>query len=204
MKKSLFMLTLIVLFMGQTLLGQKPIDSKGRVIDATGNVYIGGTKLGTISMDSIVRNAKGKPMAFLKPGGILVNYKGRILGRMGKDGETYYNADGAVVYQVKDNTDTETCDVLDANGKIIGNVHDNYKAMACTLHCFSNGMDARTHKKSKKINNATLENSTDLVCGMKVNTSEAYSYKYKGVEYFFDNKNCKESFKMNPEKFIKN
>lgn len=48
MKKSIFLLTLIALFMGQTLLAQKPINSKGRVIDATGNVYIDGTKLGSI------------------------------------------------------------------------------------------------------------------------------------------------------------
>jgi YHS domain-containing protein len=203
MKKSLCMLTLIALFIGQSLLAQKPIDSKGRVIDATGNVYIDGTKLGTISMDSIVRNANGKPMAFLKPGGILVNSKGRILGRMGKNGETYYNAEGAVVYQLKSNTDSETCDVLDANGKVIGNVHNDYKAMACTLHCFSNGMDAKTHQKRNKISSTTPEYATDLVCDMKVDKSHAYTYKYKGVEYFFDTKDCKEAFKMNPEKFIK-
>ncbi len=46
-------------------------------------------------MDSIVKNANGKPMAFLGPSGILVNSKGRTLGRMGKDGTTYYNANGA-------------------------------------------------------------------------------------------------------------
>lgn len=200
-------LSIIILFaiglVGQSLMAQ-PVDSKGRVIDAKGDVYIDGTKLGAITMDSIVKNANGKPMAFLKSGGVLVNSKGRTLGRMGKDGKTYYNADGAVVYQLKENTDTETCDILDANGKVIGNVHNNYKAMACTLHCYSNGMDAKTHQKIKKISTTTPKNSTDLVCEMKVNTSEAYSYKYKGVEYFFDSKDCKAAFKMNPEKFIKN
>jgi hypothetical protein len=151
MKKTSFIITVIALFIGQILLAQKPIDSKGRVIDATGNVYIGGTQLGTVTMDSIVKNANGKPMAFLKPGGVLVNSKGRTLGRMGKDGKTYYNAKGAVVYQLKENTDTETCDVLDAKGKVVGNVHNNYKAMACTLHCYSNNMDAKTHLKRKKV-----------------------------------------------------
>jgi YHS domain-containing protein len=134
----------------------------------------------------------------------LVNSKGKTLGKMGKDGKTYYNANGAVVYQVKENTDTETCDILDANGKVVGNVHNNYKAMACTLHCFSNKMDAKTHQKNKKNIISTSENNTDPVCGMQVTKSEAYSYKYKGVEYFFDSKDCKTSFKMNPEKFIKN
>ncbi len=58
------------------------VDSKGRVIDAKGDVYIGGTKLGSITMDSIVKNANGKPMAFLKSGGVLVNSKGKTLGKM--------------------------------------------------------------------------------------------------------------------------
>ena len=200
-------LSIIILFaiglVGQSLMAQT-VDSKGRVIDAQGDVYIDGTKLGSVTMDSVVRNANGKPMAFLKSGGVLVNAKGKTLGRMGKDGKTYYNANGTVVYQLKENTDTETCDVLDANGKVIGNVHNNYKAMACTLHCYSNNMDAKTHQKRNKMSNATPEYSTDLVCDMKVDKLHAYTYKYQGVEYFFDNKNCKEAFKMNPEKFIKN
>jgi YHS domain-containing protein len=204
MKKLTIVIIAFMVFVGQSLALAQIVDSKGRVIDSKGDVYINGTKLGSITMDSIVKNANGKPMAFLKSGGVLVNSKGRTLGRMGKDGSTYYNAEGAVVYKLKENTDTETCDILDANGKVIGNVHNNYKAMACTLHCFSNGMDAKTHQKIKKNTLSTTENSTDLVCGMQVTKSVAYSYKYKGVEYFFDSKDCKTSFKMNPEKFIKN
>ncbi len=203
MKKLPTIILFIVGFISQNLFAQA-VDSKGRVIDSKGDVYISGTKMGSVTMDSIVKNANGKPMAFLKSGGVLVNSKGKTLGKMGKDGKTYYNANGAVVYQVKGNTDTETCDVLDANGKVVGNVHNNYKAMACTLHCFSNDMDAKTHQKRKKSIVSTSENSTDPVCGMQVTKSESYSYKYKGVEYLFDSKDCKTSFKMNPEKFIKN
>lgn len=43
---------------------------------------------------------------------------------------------------------------------------------------------------------------TDLVCGMKVVKADAYKYKYDGKKYYFDSYNCKESFKMNPRKFI--
>ena len=203
MKKVTVIILFVIGLVGQSLFAQV-VDSKGRVIDAKGNVYIDGTKLGTVTMDSIVKNANGKPMAFLKPGGVLVNSKGKTLGRVGKDGLTYYNANGAVVYKLKENTDSETCDVLDADGKVIGNVHNNYKAMACTLHCYSNNMDAKTHQKRKKSSIASVENNIDLVCGMRANKSEAYSYKYKDVEYFFDSKDCKAAFKMNPEKFIKN
>ena len=45
---------------------------------------------------------------------------------------------------------------------------------------------------------------TDIVCGMKVDKAEAYIYKYNGNKYYFDNYNCKEAFKMNPEKFLQN
>ena len=43
---------------------------------------------------------------------------------------------------------------------------------------------------------------TDLVCGLKVDKTDAYTWKYKGEKYYFDNYNCKESFKTNPENFI--
>ena len=45
---------------------------------------------------------------------------------------------------------------------------------------------------------------SDLVCGMKVEVSEAYTLNYKGNKYYFDNYDCKQIFKMNPEKFINN
>lgn len=76
--------------------------------------------------------------------------------------------------------------------------------MACTLHCYSNNMDAKTHQKRNKMSSATPEYNTDLVCDMKVDKLHAYTYKYKGAEYFFDTKDCKAAFKMNPEKFAKN
>ena len=48
------------------------------------------------------------------------------------------------------------------------------------------------------------ENETDLVCGMKIIKSDAYTYKYEGKKYFFDSYNCKQAFIMNPKKFIEN
>jgi YHS domain-containing protein len=44
----------------------------------------------------------------------------------------------------------------------------------------------------------------DPVCGMKVDKAEAYTWKHKDDKYYFDNYNCKQSFRMNPEKFINN
>ena len=150
MKKLLIVILFVIGLVSQNLFAQITPTSKGRLIDAKGNVWVGATKLGTISKDSILRNAKGKKIAFVKQGGILVDAKGNTLGKMSKDGNTYYNADGAVVMALKDNADTETCDILDANGKVIGNVYSSFKPMACTLHCFKNKMDPATHRKIQK------------------------------------------------------
>ena len=85
MKKLGVAILFVLGLIGQSLFAQA-VNSKGRVIDSKGDVYINGTKLGSVTMDSIVKNANGKPIAFLKSGGVLVNSKGKILGRMGKDG----------------------------------------------------------------------------------------------------------------------
>ena len=42
----------------------------------------------------------------------------------------------------------------------------------------------------------------DPVCGMKVNLAESYDYKYNGKKYSFDTQDCKNVFKINPEKYI--
>jgi len=44
----------------------------------------------------------------------------------------------------------------------------------------------------------------DPVCGMKVNKQESYDWKYKDKIHYFDTYECRETFKMNPEKFLKN
>lgn len=52
-------------------------------------------------------------------------------------------------------------------------------------------------------NGNTPKYAIDPVCKRKADLSEAYSYKYNGVEYFFDSYHCKEVFKMNPAQFVK-
>lgn len=42
------------------------------------------------------------------------------------------------------------------------------------------------------------------VCKMQVQLSEAYMWKYAEKMYYFDSYNCKESFKINPDKFLEN
>ena len=50
--------------------------------------------------------------------------------------------------------------------------------------------------------NATKETTTDIVCGMPVDKSESFDFKYKGVKYYFDSFDCREAFKKDPESFL--
>ena len=151
MKKLSIVILFVIGLVSQNLFAQTITPtSKGRVIDARGSIWVGATKITSVSRDSIVKNEHGKEITFLRSGGILVDVNGKTLGKMGKDGKTYYNYEGTHELYIKDNTDTETCDILDANGKVIGNVYSSFKPMACTLHCFKNKMDPATHRKIQK------------------------------------------------------
>jgi YHS domain-containing protein len=50
----------------------------------------------------------------------------------------------------------------------------------------------------------SAKSNIDPVCGLKVDLSESYDWKYNDKIYYFHSKDCRESFKMNPKKFIEN
>ncbi|GAA4465190.1 hypothetical protein GCM10023189_45460 [Nibrella saemangeumensis] len=105
------------------------IDQSGVIKDATG------LTMGSVSKDQIIKNHEGEKIAFIDNQGNLIDAKtNKKLGRIGKDGKTYYNANGQVELMVKENSNT--CDILDTNGKKIGNVHASLKGSACALACF--------------------------------------------------------------------
>lgn len=116
-------------------------------INATGQIKDGsGKAVGTVSKDQMIMDAKGHKIAFVDGQGNLVDaMTGKKMGKMGKDGKTYMNANGDLMFTIKDNPDN-TCDIFDAKGNKIGNVYDSYKGSACALHCFTNGLNPRTHR----------------------------------------------------------
>ena len=124
-----------VLLFGQSANYKQPMS-----INAAGQIKDGkGTTVGLVTKDRMVQDAKGQKIAFVDGQGNLVDAKtGKKMGRMGQDGKTYMNANGDLMFTIKDNPD-ETCDIVDATGKKIGNVHDSYKGSACALHCFQAG-----------------------------------------------------------------
>jgi hypothetical protein len=110
------------------------IGKDGKVMDSKG------TSVGLVTKDQIIKDHDGHKIAFVDGEGNLVDAKtNKKMGRMGKDGKTYYNAQGQLLFTIKDNPD-ETCDIVDAKGKVIGNVHDSLKGVACAIHCFNKDM----------------------------------------------------------------
>lgn len=129
----------VILFAQANYKQPMSIAKDGKITDA------GGTTIGVVTKDKIVQDHEGHKIAFVDGEGNLIDAKtNKKMGRVSKDGKTYYDANGELYLTVKDKG--ETCDILDASGKKIGNVHSSYKGMACVLHCFENGSDA-SHKK---------------------------------------------------------
>jgi hypothetical protein len=148
MKKSSFIFSIaFVLLSTFSALAQQPRDSKGHLIlNAKGDIYFDGVKTGTVSKDKIISDSKGKKLGFLGANGILKDENGKMMGKMGKDGKTYFDEKGNIIFTIED-FDKETCNIKDAKGAVIGNVHKSLKGVACALHCFQNQMDMKTHSK---------------------------------------------------------
>ncbi len=148
MKNIIMVLAFLLFGFMQSSFAQQTKDYKGHVINSKGDIYFDGTKVGSVSKEGLIKDAKGKKIAFINANGTVSDANGKNMGHLGKDGKTYYDANGALVFTTND-VDGETCNILDAKGKVIGNVHDSYKGVACALHCFQNKMEMKTHHKMK-------------------------------------------------------
>jgi hypothetical protein len=148
MKKSSFILSIVVgVLFAFSALALQTRDSKGHLLlNSKGDVYLDGVKSGTVSKDQIIRDSKGKKLGFIGTGGVLKDEKGKMMGKMGKDGKTYFDEKGNIIFSIED-YDKETCNIKDAKGMVIGNVHKSMKGVACALHCFQHHMDMKKHEK---------------------------------------------------------
>ncbi|WP_310586143.1 heavy metal-binding domain-containing protein [Lacihabitans soyangensis] len=143
-------------------------------IDSKGKIERGGVVIGQITKDNVINDAKGNKIAYVDGQGNLVDAKGKLMGRRGKDGKTYHNVNGDLTISVKDNG--KTCNVFDGNGDKIGNIHSSYKGMACVLYCFQNDMVMKDHSKMKDAKYACpmhpevtgMEGDKCHKCGMKL------------------------------------
>ena len=104
MKKSGFLLSFaaIIMFVANAF-AQNAKDSTNTFISIDGKGGIrnhGGTKLGYITKDNIVKDNQSRTLYFIDRDGNVIDAKGNKLGKAAKNGN-YYNNDGQVILQLK-------------------------------------------------------------------------------------------------------
>ena len=114
------------------------IDASGRVTDKYGN-YIGG-----ITKEGIITDASGTKVAHMDSEGSLIDEKtGEKMGKADKNGNfiSHFGKTPDQGWSVSAPMNG-TCLVKDKDGKVIAEVHENYKQFgACAVHCLTNKMD---------------------------------------------------------------
>jgi YHS domain-containing protein len=80
-----------------------------------------------------------------------------------------------------------------------------YSIAVLAILCLSISF-AFTNKQASKTPPTKVARDSTLcpVCGMKVKMGSSYDWKYEKTTYYFDNYNCRETFKMDPKKFLNN
>ncbi len=145
--RIIFLAIMVAIFAIPTLVSAQDANYKHQTsIDSKGKIKKDGVAIGYISKKKEIFDAKGHKIAYMDGQGNMVDAEGKKMGKMGKDGKTFENVNGELVYSVKD--DGNTCNIFDVDGKKIGNVHSSYKGMACILYCFQNNMSMETHSKA--------------------------------------------------------
>jgi hypothetical protein len=99
-----------------------------------------GVKLGSIEADGTIKNAKGEvvgKVAKKDKGAEILDKLGKKMGAVSESG-TMTGANGKVLYTISTADENGICKILDASGKQVGTVHENYKQQgACAIHCLS-------------------------------------------------------------------
>lgn len=99
-----------------------------------------GVKLGFIESDGTIKNAKGEVVGKVvkkDKQAELLNKVGKKMGAVSEDG-TLTGKDGKVLFTISTADENGICKILDANGKEVGTVHQNYKQQgACAIHCLN-------------------------------------------------------------------
>lgn len=104
------------------------VSEKGQVLNEQG------VKLGWIEGDGTIKDAKGKIVGKVVKSE-LHNTTGKKMAEILADG-SIKDADGKILYTISSADENGLCKILDASGREVGTVHQNYKQQgACALHC---------------------------------------------------------------------
>jgi hypothetical protein len=110
------------------------VNSSGQVVNQQG------VKLGWIEADGTIKNSKGEVVGKVEKKdkqAIVLDKMGKKMGAVSENG-SYTNGKGKVVYTISTADENGICKILDASGKEVGTVHENYKQQgACAIHCLS-------------------------------------------------------------------
>lgn len=99
-----------------------------------------GVTLGWIQEDGTIKNAKGEVTGKIMKNekeAALLDKLGKKMGAVSGDG-VLKDAKGKVMYTISTADENGVCKIIDASGKEVGTVHENYKQQgACMYHCLS-------------------------------------------------------------------
>ena len=117
-------------------------DYKGHKITASGKITDkDGKHIGTVTKDGILSDTSGKKVAYVDGNGSLIDgTTGKNLGKVAKNGSFVPYSKDEMSWTISE-PENGTCLVKDQEGKIVAEVHENYKHMgACAIHCLTNHM----------------------------------------------------------------
>lgn len=139
---------------------------KAPKIDATGKMFDkNGKHIGSVNTKGEIMDASGMKIASVDANGVLIDTKtGKKIGKAEKNGNyTYYAAptkDGKNLTTAAPMNGT--CMVKDASGKVVAEVHENYKQFgACAIHCLQNHM-----KHDEVLDKSKPKTSAAYTCSM--------------------------------------
>ena len=108
------------------------VKSSGEVVNQKGE------KLGWIEADGTIKNAQGEVVGKVQmkdKQAVFLDKLGKKAGAVSENG-TLTGTNGKVLYTISTADENGNCKILDASGKEVGIVHENYKKQgACAIHC---------------------------------------------------------------------
>lgn len=149
--KSFLLALLVIVTTSSIALAQNykapKIDASGKVTDESG-VFIG-----SVTVDGVITDAKGVKIGYIDANGMLVDSKGEIMGKPEKNGNftPYFHGTSDKATWTTTAPANGTCLVKNAEGKVVAEVHENYKMYgACAIHCLQHGMKhGEVHEHTK-------------------------------------------------------
>lgn len=139
---------------------------KAPKIDASGKITNkDGKHLGSVNSKGEIMDTMGMKVAYIDTDGSLIDVKtGKKMGKAEKNGNfvPYFRETSDKKGMTVSAPMNGTCMVKDASGKVVAEVHENYKQYgACAIHCLQNYM-----KHGEVLDKSKPKTSATYTCSM--------------------------------------